>query len=195
MLYLGVTKVGIIVLYTSVFAIPLFIMLCSLRAVGALGWQLVRGPDRAGVLPKAKMGLVGASLAAGLAVGTTTLAGAEAWVAIDDWFYVMVIPGLIGFGIAAPSPRHPSIVFAATAAMLAICIGVTAIPVPAERHEVRCNLLADGGEHEVFYRAKEPRRWKNPKDRWEWLFAPMIFAELAFWHVVDPVTEADCPAP
>ena len=139
MLRLGAIEVGFSVLYSSVFAILLFLMMCSLRAGGALGWQITRGPHRAGASAKVRRGLAGASFTAVLCAGIAVLGGADPLSVADDWFYVMALPALIGFGIAVPPPRRPSLMFAATAMGLAVCVGWTGILVPGVRHDVRCN--------------------------------------------------------
>ena len=137
---------------------------------------------------------MGAGVAAGFATAIAVLAGANPWLVHQDWFYVMAMPALIGFGLGTPRPRRPSVLFALAAAALAVCIGCAAIPVLGKRHGIACNPFSSGGEHKVFYHTKEPWRWRHPQSLREWLTAPVALAELTFWHVVDPVTEADCPS-
>lgn len=180
-------------LYTSFVAAPLLLMIWGLRSLAVLARQLALGPYRADALLTIQLGAVGAAIAAGLTTAIAILAGADPWLVDQDWFYVMALPAVIGFGIAAPPPRRPSWPFAAFAALLAVSIGWTAIPVMGERHGVRCDYWTGGGEHRVFYRSGEPWTWKKPEDAREWVRSPMILAELTVWHILDPVTRTDCP--
>jgi hypothetical protein len=180
-------------LYTSFVAAPLLLMIWGLRSLAMLARQLALGPYRADALLTTQLGAVGAAIAAGLTTAIAILAGADAWLVDQDWFYVMALPAVIGFGIAAPPPRRPSWPFAALAALMAVSIGWTAIPAMGERHAVACGYWTGGGEHRVFYRSGEPWTWKKPKDAREWVRSPVILAELTIWHILDPVTRTDCP--
>lgn len=180
-------------LYTSFVAAPLLLMIWGLRSLAMLARQLTLGPYRADALLTTQLGAVGAAIAARLTTAIAILAGADPLLVDRDWFYVMALPAVIGFGIAAPPPRRPSWPFAALAALMAVSIGWTAIPAMGERHGVTCDYWTGDGEHRVFYRSGVPWAWKTPKDAREWVRSPMVLAELTIWHILDPVTRTDCP--
>jgi hypothetical protein len=135
---------------------------------------------------------VGPALGVAAACTIAIVQGAEpVKLAVLHWFYVVVIPALMGLGWTAPRRTRPSAIFLLAVIVASIVFGSTALPRPfVERHFVTCQWWFEHGKHGVlgFTDVLPPPEWTLL----EWALLPQVLVEIATWHVIEPLTEPRC---
>jgi hypothetical protein len=111
-----------------------------------------------------------------------------AWIAQSHWFYVLGVPALIGYGLAArPRSRHKaSVRYAAVAAAYVVASALIALFAPSSRpHDVACFASEPFGGHRFYGYVGEPWDWRADRPEF-WPLAPIVVAELTRFHILQP---------
>ena len=111
-----------------------------------------------------------------------------AWMAERQWFYVLGVPALMGYGLAAhPRSMHgTSARYAAVAGVYVVASALIALFAPASQpHEVACIEPESVGEHRFYGYAGEPWEWRADRPEF-WPLAPVGIAELTRLHIFQP---------
>src|SRR5262249_9780447 len=143
-----------------------------------------------------RKGSTGGLVAVALAWTVALVAGGNLFrlVALNG-FYALLMPTVLGFGVALPRPARPSVGFALASVGLAVSIAFYSVPWPfVRRHEIECQWWYPAGRHEVFAFHDEPWRWRS-SSLLTWLTAPGALGELTIRNIAQPLTELICAGP
>ena len=181
---------GVMFIYSTLVGAILFQLIWSARVVLALILSLKDNGSKANTSALLRICLGGAVMM-GAGATVAMLAGANSGLILNEWFYVLALPAVIGTGFAGPRPNKPSAIFAGLIVICAASVALSVLPGYQRRHSLFC--AGDRApEHKVLGFTREPWAWRSPRTVEEWLIAPVALAELTIWHVASPVTEKTC---